>query len=172
MAAYVAERRILSGWLLLFNRNGGCRATAEGPLGGRSAAANNRSLTGKPVGLFVADQLHGDCKAIAGGPHRGLRSATANNRSLTGKLVGLFVFSYESSRGRRAADSIEPRVGFQLLGGGLFRGEADSSSAGCCCSADSGADISGKSRQQQPTELLHELYLIAAVARSFIIFFY
>ena len=32
----------------------------------------------------------------------------------------------ERSRGRQAADSIEPRVGFQLFGGGLCRGEADS----------------------------------------------
>ena len=30
------------------------------------------------------------------------------------------------SRGRQAADSIEPRVGFQLYGGGLGRGEAGS----------------------------------------------
>ena len=32
----------------------------------------------------------------------------------------------ERSRGRQAADSIEPRVGFQLFGGGLCRGEAGS----------------------------------------------
>ena len=33
VAAYVAERRILSGCLLLFNRNGDCRAVAVGPQG-------------------------------------------------------------------------------------------------------------------------------------------
>ena len=30
------------------------------------------------------------------------------------------------SRGRQAADSIEPRMGFQLFGGGLCRGEENS----------------------------------------------